>query len=157
MRAFVRVIRGVAEASLAAVGFALAILLVGAPFALLVRGVHESLSWLVRLRGDVSPLGEAIVAASSVAAAIVLVVAFARGVSKFLNWRREFRARMIGELDRSAAPELEEIAASAIAKPRQYKINLLAAPLMASSVDHEYRRPRRDTEHLETAARRWTA
>jgi hypothetical protein len=110
--AFVRVIRAVAGASLAAVGFALAILLIGTPVALVVRGVHESLSWLVRLRGEVSPLEEAIVAASSVAAAIVLVVVFARGMSQFFDWRRKFRARMIGELDGSAA-EAAEIAAAA--------------------------------------------
>jgi hypothetical protein len=45
---FVRVIRGFAGASLAVLAFAIAILLIGIPIALIVRGLHEGLSWLVR-------------------------------------------------------------------------------------------------------------
>jgi hypothetical protein len=48
----VRVIRGFAEGSLVALGFGFAILLIGTTLALFVRGVHEGLSWLVRLRID---------------------------------------------------------------------------------------------------------
>jgi len=90
---FVRLIRAAAGASLAMVGFALAILLIGAPVALIVRAVHESATRLVRLRGDMSPLAEALVAVSSVVVAIVLVVAFVRLVAGFLEWRRRFHAR----------------------------------------------------------------
>ncbi len=46
---FLRTIRGFAEASLVALGFALAILLIGAPIALIVRGLHEGFSWLAAL------------------------------------------------------------------------------------------------------------
>ena len=45
---FVRVVRGFAEASVAVLAFAIAILLLGIPIALIVRGLHEGLSWLVR-------------------------------------------------------------------------------------------------------------
>src|SRR5689334_8890824 len=51
-----RVIRGFAEASLVAVGFAVAILLIGTPLALFVRGLHEGLSWLVGLGSQTSVL-----------------------------------------------------------------------------------------------------
>ena len=43
-----RIIREIAEASVVAVAFALAILVIGAPIALLVRALHDSLSWLVQ-------------------------------------------------------------------------------------------------------------
>jgi hypothetical protein len=49
LTSFARVIRGFAEASLVALGFALAILLIGTPVALIVRGLQEGLSWLARL------------------------------------------------------------------------------------------------------------
>ena len=48
---FMRVIRG-AEGSLVALGFALAILLIGTPLALWARVVYEGLSWLVWLRRE---------------------------------------------------------------------------------------------------------
>ena len=49
LKSFVRVVRGFAEGSLIVLGFALAILLIGTPLALVARGVHEGLSWLVAL------------------------------------------------------------------------------------------------------------
>ena len=75
---FMRVIRGFAEGSLVALGFALAILLIGTPLALLVRGEHEGLSWLVRLRGETSALMEAFVSVSSVLGTVILVAVFIR-------------------------------------------------------------------------------
>jgi hypothetical protein len=45
----VRVVRGVAEGSLVALAFALAILVIGTPLALLARGIYEGLGWLVAL------------------------------------------------------------------------------------------------------------
>jgi hypothetical protein len=94
LKSFVRVIRGFAEGSLAAVGFALAILLLGTPLALFVRGLHEGLSWVAGLRGDTSPLVEAVVSVSSIAGGLVLAVVFARLLVGFFEWRRTFRARV---------------------------------------------------------------
>ena len=88
-----RVIRGFAEGSLAALGFALAILLLGTPLALLARGVHEGLSWLVRLRGETSALMEAFVSVSSVLGTVILVAVFVRLLVGFFNWRRRYRVR----------------------------------------------------------------
>ena len=90
---FMRVIRGFAEGALVALGFALAILLIGTPLALLARGVHEGLSWLVRLRGETSALMEALVTVSSVLGTVILVAVFVRLLVGFSNWRRRFRAR----------------------------------------------------------------
>jgi hypothetical protein len=70
LTSLVRVIRGFAEGSLVALGFAVAILLIGTPLALFVRGLHEGLSWLVRLSGDTSALMEGLVSISSVAGAL---------------------------------------------------------------------------------------
>jgi hypothetical protein len=42
-----RVVRAVAEASLLSVVFALAILLIGLPFALVARAVFEIISWMI--------------------------------------------------------------------------------------------------------------
>src|SRR3954451_16111540 len=88
LRSFLRVIRGFAEGSLVALGFALAILLIGTPLALLARGVHEGLSWLVRLRGETSALLEAFFSASSVLGTVILVAVFIRVLAGFFNWRR---------------------------------------------------------------------
>jgi hypothetical protein len=49
LTSFLRVIRGFAEGSLVVLGFALAIVLIGSPLALLARGVHEALSWLIAM------------------------------------------------------------------------------------------------------------
>jgi hypothetical protein len=46
---FVRVIRGLAEASLVAIGFAFAILLIGLPVALIGRALHEGVAWLAHV------------------------------------------------------------------------------------------------------------
>jgi len=44
-----RVIRGVAEGSLAVLAFAVAILLIGIPIAVVVRALHDGLGWLAGL------------------------------------------------------------------------------------------------------------
>ena len=93
LRSFIRVVRGFAEASLVALGFALAILLIGTPLALLARGVYEGLSWLVALRGETSALMEALVSVSSFLGTVILVALFVRLLVGFFDWRRRFRAR----------------------------------------------------------------
>jgi zinc transporter ZupT len=79
------VIRGFAEGSLVGLGFALAILAIGTPLALLVRGVHEGLSWLVRLRGETSALMDAFVSVSSILGVLILVAVFTRLLVGFLQ------------------------------------------------------------------------
>jgi hypothetical protein len=91
MKSFIRVVRGFAEGSLVVLGFALAILLIGTPLALLARGVHEGLSWLVALRGEASALMEAFVSVSTVLVTVTLVAVFVRLLVAFFNWRRRFR------------------------------------------------------------------
>ena len=95
LTSFIRVIRGFAEGSLVVLGFALAILLIGTPLALLARGVHEGLSWLVALRGETSALTEAFVSVSSVVGTVILVAVLVRLLIGFFNWRRRSRARGI--------------------------------------------------------------
>jgi len=94
LRSFVRVVRGFAEGSLVVLGFALAILLIGTPLALLARGVHEGLSWLVALRDETSVLMEALVSASSFLGTVILVAVLVRLLVGFFDWRRRFRARV---------------------------------------------------------------
>jgi hypothetical protein len=95
LTSFVRVIRGFAEGSLVALGFAVAILLIGAPLALLARGVHEGVSWLAALRGETSALMEAFVSVSSVVGTVILVGVLVRLLVGFFSWRRRYRARVI--------------------------------------------------------------
>ena len=88
---FVRVVRAVAEASLVVLGLAIAILVVGTPLALIVRGAHEGLSWLGGLTGDSSAMVEALVSVSSLAGGVILTALFIRLLVEFLHWRRRFR------------------------------------------------------------------
>jgi hypothetical protein len=92
---FVRVVRGFAEASLVALAFAGAILLIGMPIALLVRGLHEGLSWLVGLGGHMSALVQALVSVSSVVGGLVIAAVFATLLVRFFRWRHTFRAHVI--------------------------------------------------------------
>jgi hypothetical protein len=94
LRSFLRVIRGFAEGSLVVLGFALAILLVGTPLALLARGVHAALSYLVRLGGEPSALMGAFVSLATGVVSVILVAVLVRLVVGFLGWRRRFRARV---------------------------------------------------------------
>ena len=89
--------RGLAEASLVALAFACAILLIGMPLALIVRGLHEGLSWLVGLEGDMPALAQALVSVSSVAGGIVIAAALAKLLVRFFHWRRRCYARVIGD------------------------------------------------------------
>jgi len=93
---FVRVMRGFAEASLVALAFVCAILLIGIPIALIVRGLHEGLSWVVRLGGDMSALVQALVFVSIVAGGLVIAAVFTRLLVRFFHWRRTFQ---LGHLD----------------------------------------------------------
>src|SRR3954451_19428842 len=95
LRSFLRVLRGVAEGSLVALGFALAILLIGTPLALLAQGVHEGVSWLVASRGETSALSEAFVSASSIVGTVILVGVLVRLLVGFFSWRRRYRARVL--------------------------------------------------------------
>jgi len=112
-RSFIRVVRGFAEGSLVVLGFALAILLIGTPLALLARGVHEGLSWFVALRGETSALVDAFVSVSTVIGTVILVASFVRLLVAFFNWRRKLRAR--GSSGRAAKTRLNphEIAEAA--------------------------------------------
>jgi hypothetical protein len=92
---FVRVMGGLAGASLVALAFALAILLIGIPIALIIRGLQEGLSWLVGLERGMSALVQALVSISSVAGGLVIAAALARLLVRFFHWRRTFRARVI--------------------------------------------------------------
>ena len=92
---FVRVVRGFAEASLVALAFACAILLIGLPIALIVRGLHEALSWLVARPGTMSALVEAFVSVSSVTGGVVVTAVLARLLVRLFHWRNTFRARVI--------------------------------------------------------------
>ena len=92
---FGRVIRGIAEGALAAVAFAFAILLIGIPIALIVRGLHAGLSWFVRLAGEVPALVEALVSVSSTVAGLVTALVVAALLVRFFHWRDTFRARVI--------------------------------------------------------------
>jgi hypothetical protein len=96
---FVRVIRSMAEASLVVIGFAFAILLIGTPFALLVSGVHEGLTWLVGARGNVSDLVDALVSVSAVAVAATLAVVLVKLLVGFIRAAIKLSAR-----SRAAAP-----------------------------------------------------
>jgi hypothetical protein len=95
MTSFVRVIRAFAEASLVALGFAFAILVIGTPIALIVRGLHEGLSWLARLVGDPSSMIDALVSVSAVAGGVFLTAVFIRLLVGFFHWRRRFRGGVI--------------------------------------------------------------
>jgi hypothetical protein len=115
LKSFVRVVRGFAEASLVVPGFALAILLIGTPLALVARGVHDALSWLVALRGETSALTEAFIPVSSVIGTIILAAVLVRLLVGFFNWRRRFRVR--GSRGRGPKTRLNPHEAAAFSSP----------------------------------------
>jgi hypothetical protein len=92
---FVRVIRGFAEASLAVLAFAFAILLIGIPVALIVRGVHEGVGWLARIGGEMSALVEALVSVFGLAGGLVTALLVAVLVVRFSHWLGTLRVRAI--------------------------------------------------------------
>jgi hypothetical protein len=87
-----RVVRAFAETALVALAFGFAILLIGLPIALGVRLVHESLSWLARLKGEMGVAVEALVWIATVVGGIILTAAFARVVVGFFRRRGALRA-----------------------------------------------------------------
>jgi len=92
---FGRVVCGIAGGSLAAVAFAFAIWLIGIPIALIVRGLHAGLSWLVRLAGEMSGLAEALVAVSSTVGGLVIALVVATLLVRLFHWRNTFRAGVV--------------------------------------------------------------
>jgi hypothetical protein len=108
-----RVIRAFAEASLVALGFAVAILAVGTPIALIVRGLNEALSWLARLAGDPSAIGEALVSVSSVAGGVIVTAVLIRLLAGFFQWRSRFRAGMTTGDAANAHVDRREVAQAA--------------------------------------------
>jgi len=92
--AFVRGVREFAEASVVALVLGFVIFLIGVPLALGVRVVHESLSRLARLGGEIGPVAEAMVAVPGVVGGLMLTVIFAGTLVGFFRWRgRALRRR----------------------------------------------------------------
>ena len=91
LRSLLRVIRAFAEGSLVVLGFALSMVLVGTPLALLARGVHAGLSWLVRLTGEPSTLIEAFVSLATAVGSVILVGGLIRLLVGFVRWRSNVR------------------------------------------------------------------
>jgi hypothetical protein len=112
-RSFFRVIRAFAEGSFVAFGFAFAILAVGTPIVLIIRGLHEGLSWLARLVGDSSALLEALVSISSIAGGVILTAVFIRLLVRFFHWRRRFRIDAMTGNAANARVDQREIAQAA--------------------------------------------
>jgi len=90
---FLRGVRAFAEASLVALAFGFAIFLIGLPLALGVRVVHESVSWVARLGGEIGPLGDALVSIAGVVGGIVLTAVFARALVGFFRRRGALRRK----------------------------------------------------------------
>ena len=83
----VRVVRAFAEASLIALAFGLAILVIGAPMAFTVRIVHDGLTWHARSGGELGAAAGALVTVASIAGGAMLTAAFARVLGGFFRWR----------------------------------------------------------------------
>jgi len=84
-------VRAFAEVSVVVLAFGFAIFLIGLPLVLGVRVVHESLSWLARSGGQMSPVAEALVSVASVGGGIVLTIVLARVLVGFFRWRGALR------------------------------------------------------------------
>ena len=84
-------VRAFAEASLIALAFGFAILLIGVPLALSVRVVYERLSWLARLGGEMGPVVQTLVSVASVVGGIIATAVFTSGLVGFFRWRRALR------------------------------------------------------------------
>jgi len=88
-------LRTIAEASfVAALGLPVAVLLIGIPIALLVRTLHEGLSWLTRSGGMTGPFIEALVAVASSVGGVFLFAVSARFFVRLFWRRRASRYRM---------------------------------------------------------------
>jgi hypothetical protein len=88
---FVCAMREFAGASLVALAFAFAILLIGTPIALIVRGLHDTFSWLVRVGGDMTAPVEALVSVASVGGGLILTAVLVRLLVGVFHWRRSVR------------------------------------------------------------------
>lgn len=110
LTALFRVIRGFAEGSVVAFGFAFAILAVGTPIVLSIRGLYEGLSWLTRLVGGSSAFGDALVSVSGVAGVVILTAVFIKLLVRFLHWRRRFRTDVMTGHAATARVDQREIA-----------------------------------------------
>jgi len=97
-----------------ALGFAVAILLLGTPIALIVRVLHDGLLWLVRPRGELSALVEVLMSASSVAGSVVIAAVFTRLLVRFFHWRRTLHARVISEKIPHVTLDREELGKAAL-------------------------------------------
>jgi hypothetical protein len=76
------------------VTFAFAILIIGTPIALLVRGLHDGLSWFVGLGGEMAARERTLVSVVSTVAGIALTALFARVIVVCFHWRRTVRDRL---------------------------------------------------------------
>jgi hypothetical protein len=108
LASFVRVIRAFAEGSVVVFGFAFAILAIGTPIVLIIRGLHEGLLWLARLVGGSSAFVEALVSASSVAGGVVLTAVFVKLLVRCFHWcSRRRTALMTGHAATARLPQRE--------------------------------------------------
>jgi hypothetical protein len=88
-------LRTIAEASfVAALGLPVAVLLIGTPIALLVRTLHEGLSWLTRSGDMTGPFIEALVAVASSVGGVLLFALSARFFVRLFWQRRASRHRL---------------------------------------------------------------
>lgn len=98
---FARGARAIGAASLlGAVGFPVAVLLIGTPIALLVRILQEALSWLTRSGGITGPFIEAFIALASSVGGVVLFALSARLLLTFFRQRRKNQYRRVSTDDR---------------------------------------------------------
>jgi len=96
-----------------AFGFALAILAVGTPIVLSIRGLYEGLSWLTRLVGGSSAFVDALASVSSVAGGVILTAVFIKLLVRFFHWRRRFRTDVMTGHAATARVDQREIAQAA--------------------------------------------
>jgi len=113
LTSFVRVIRAFAEGSVVAFGFAFAILAIGTPIVLIIRGLHEGLLWLARLVGGSSAFVEALVSVSSVAGGIVLAAVFIKLLVRSFHWCSRLRTALMARHAATARLAQREIAQAA--------------------------------------------
>jgi len=111
-RSLFRVIRAFAEGSVVAFGFAFAILAVGTPIVLIIRGLHEGLSWLARLVGDPSLLVEALLSISSIAGGVTLTALIIRLLVIWISARSRSRRNGRGFTVDGNSPQVAQASAA---------------------------------------------
>jgi len=102
------IVRAFAEGSLLVFALGAAILVIGMPFALVIRGLHEVLSHLAKVAGlEWSSLVQAAVYVTSVVGGIAVCTVFARrGVRRVRSWPG-FRTRLSGRVVPDAQAPLQ--------------------------------------------------